>query len=467
MKNFKKLALILILCIVFAALSPAAYASPAPSLNGKNIVLADANMGRIVYEKNMNEEVAPASLTKIMTVLLAIEAVEKGDHAFDEIVTAKDDCRTGLDEESSSGEIQPGEQMSYLDLIHCSMVQSASDACNVLASLLGGSIDAFVTMMNDRARELGCTVTQFADPNGLSNSNRTTAYEMFLITQEAVSHDYFMAVANVADVTISATNMHEAREYHNSNSLISSQSYYGGSKYLYPGAAGVKTGYTRAAGYCLISTAEKENLRFVAVVMGCDGWLNAGIEDYMNFEDTIALYDWAFGNFEYQTVVSSSEPMAELDVKYAEDNAKAVLYPQSNLRILMDKDTKDDDVTTEITFYETDLVAPVGAGEVLGEARILVNGEEYATISLATKQAVALAHSVYMRQQLKVFFSNRVVIGILAVLLVILAMYITLQVKYRKARKEFYQKRLEQERRQRQRQRELEEKRRAGWDLEE
>ena len=465
MKKFKLLPLLLICCIVLSVMTPAAYASPAPELNGKNIVLADLNTGRVIYSKSADTVVAPASLTKIMTVLLAVESVERGEHSLDEMVTAREDCRTGLDEESSSANITPGEQLTFRDLLYCSMIQSASDACNVLASLIGGSISGFVDMMNERAVELGCEVTHFEDPNGLSNNNQTTAYEMFLITQEAIKHDYFMVVCNIADVTIPATNVSPEREYHNSNSLISSQSVYGGNRYLYTGAAGVKTGYTRAAGYCLISTAEREGLHFLAVVMGCDGWLNAHIEDYRNFEDTIKLYDWGFSDFSYRNVVDTATPVYELDVELAQDNAKAVLYPQQNLRLLLPRDTTEEDINLDFHITETELTAPVKAGEVFGEAVVSVNGEIYGTVNLVTREGVDLARSEYMKRQLISFFSNRWVIGITVMVLLVVALYVTLQIRYRKAREKYFEERREAEIRRRKRQKELEEKRREGWDL--
>ena len=465
MKKFKFLTLLLLFSVVISGIAPAASASQAPALNGKNVVLADLNTGRVIYSKDPDSVVTPASLTKIMTVLLAVESVERGEHSLDEMVTAGEDCRAGLDEESSSAEIVPGEQLTFRDLLYCSMIQSASDACNVLASLIGGSIDNFVAMMNDRAKEIGCEVTHFDDPNGLSNNNQTTAYEMFLITQEAIKHDYFLVVCNIADVTIPASNVHEEREYHNSNALISSQSVYGGNRYLYTGAAGVKTGYTRAAGYCLISTAEREGLHFLAVVMGCDGWLNAHIEDYLNFEDTIKLYDWGFTDFSYRNVVDTSEPVYELDVQLSQDHAKAVLYPQQRLRLLLPRDTSDDDISMEFNIFQNDLVAPVKAGEILGEAVVSVNGEVYGTVNLITRDEVDLARSEYMKRQLKDFFSNRWVIGVTAVILLIAALYVTLQIRYRKAREKYMEERRQAEIRRRRRQKEYEEKRRAGWDL--
>ena len=465
MKKIKLLSLTLLCSLVLSALAPAASASPAPELNGKNIVLADLNTGRVIYSKNADTVVAPASLTKIMTVLLAVESVERGEHSLDEIVTAGEDCRTGLDDESSSANIVPGEQMTFRDLLYCSMIQSASDACNVLASLIGGSISNFVEMMNDRAAEIGCEVTHFDDPNGLSNNNQTTAYEMFLIAQEAIKHDYFMVVCNIADVTVPATNVNPEREYHNSNSLISSQSVYGGNRYLYTGAAGIKTGYTRAAGYCLVSTAEREGLHFLAVVMGCDGWLNAHIEDYLNFEDTISLYDWGFTDFSYRNVVDTTSPVYELDVELAQDHAKAVLYPQQSLRLLLPRDTTDDDVVLDINIFNTELTAPVKAGEILGEAVVSVRGEIYGKVNLITREEVDLARSEHMKRQLATFFSNQWVIGITVFVMLIIALYVTLQIRYRKAREKYAAERREAEIRRRQRQKEFEEKRRAGWDL--
>ena len=465
MRKIKLISLLLICGILLSSFAPSAFVSAPPALNGKNIVLADLNTGRVIYSKDPDAVVAPASLTKIMTILLAVESVERGEHSLDEMVTAGEDCRAGLDEESSSANIVPGEQMTFRDLLYCSMIQSASDACNVLASLIGGSISAFVDMMNERTAELDCVVTHFEDPNGLSNNNQTTAYEMFLITQEAISHDYFMVVCNIADVTIPATNLSGEREYHNSNSLISSQSVYGGNRYLYSGAAGVKTGYTRAAGYCLISTAEREGLHFLAVVMGCDGWLNAHIEDYLNFEDTIKLYDWGFTDFSYRNVIDTKTPVYEMDVQLAQDNAKAVLYPQQNLRLLLPRDTTDEDVKLDFHLTETELTAPVKAGEILGEAVVSVNGETYGTVNLITREGVDLARSEYMKRQLKDFFSNRWVIGITTFVLLIIALYVTLQIRYRKAREVYMEERRQAEIRRRKRQKEFEEKRRDGWDL--
>ena len=154
-----------------------------------------------------------------------------------------------------------------------------------------------------------------------------------------------------------------------------------------------------------------------------------------------------------------------LDVELAQDNAKAVLYPQQRLRLLLPRDTTDDDVSLDFNIFRTELTAPVKAGEILGEAVVSVNGEIYGTVNLITREEVDLARSEYMKRQLKDFFSNRWVIGVTAVVLVVAALYITLQIRYRKAREKYLEERRQAEIRRRKRQKEFEEKRRAGWDL--
>ena len=195
------------------------------------------------------------------------------------------------------------------------------------------------------------------------------------------------------------------------------------------------------------------------------GMLNAHIEDYLNFEDTIKLYDWGFSDFSYRNVVDTQTPVYELDVELAENDAKAVLYPTERIRLLLPRDTSDEDIHLDYTIYNTELRAPVKAGEVLGEAVVSVNGEVYGTVSLVTKEAVDLARSQYMKQQLATFFTNRWVIGITVVILLTAALYITLRIRYRKAREQYMEERRQAEIRRRKRQKELEEKRREGWDL--
>ena len=169
MKKIKIFPLILIICLALCALAPSASALDDPDLSAKAVLLADLNSGEILYSKNAEEQRSPASLTKIMTGLLAIEAIESGQCRMEDIVTAGADAWTGMGEDASNSNIQPGEQMTYKDLLYCAIMHSANEACNILATYISGSVSAFVDRMNERAAELGCTNTHFLDPNGLSN----------------------------------------------------------------------------------------------------------------------------------------------------------------------------------------------------------------------------------------------------------------------------------------------------------
>ena len=445
MKKNKIFLFFIAVCLFLTLLTPAASALDNPPLHSaKAVVLADMDSGRLLYELNKDEQRSPASLTKIMTVLLAVEAYERGDVSLDEMVTAQADCLAGLNTDSSTSGIQPGEIISYQDLLYCAMVHSANEACNVLAHRVSGSVPAFVDLMNRRAEELGCTNTHFSDPNGLSNDNHyTTAYEMYLITREALRHPLFAEICNTRGYDMSATNLSQARSFANSNALISADSEYG-SGYVYPAAAGVKTGFTQKAGYCLVSTAEKDGVRLLAVVMGCDGWLNAGIEEYENFSDTINLYNWAFDNFSYRQAVSSISTVTRVQVEHAaESDAYVNLRPQSDVTLLLPKDLNLETVELKPKVYTDQLVAPIEAGTVLGRAEILIDGVSYGSVNLVNATQVELSRREFMTQRVHQTFSKPLIIVLIVLLLVLAVGYLTLVLRYRAQRRRYLRRKRE------------------------
>ena len=445
MKKIKILPFFISICLLLSLLAPAACALDAPPLHSaKAVVLADMDSGRLLYELNKDEQRAPASLTKIMTALLAVEAVEDGRASLDEMVTAQADCLAGLNTDSSTSGIQPGEIISYRDLLYCAMVHSANEACNILAHRVAGSVSAFVDLMNRRAEELGCRDTHFADPNGLSNENHyTTAYELYLITREALRHPLFAEVCNTRGYDMAATNLSQARSFANSNALITADSEYG-SGYVYPAASGVKTGFTQRAGYCLISTAEKDGVRLLAVVMGCDGWLNAGIDEYENFSDTISLYNWAFDGFSYREAVSSLSTVTRVQVEHAaETDAFVNLRPQSDVTLLLPKDLNLESIELSPMIYTERLVAPIEAGTVLGRAEILIGGESYGQVNLVNAVKVELSKKEFMTQRVHQTFSSPWIIFLIVLLLVIAIGYLTLVLRYRAQRRKYLRRKRE------------------------
>ncbi len=445
MKKNKILPLLISLCLLFSLFAPAASALDEPPLHSaKAVVLADMDSGRLLYEMNKDEQRSPASLTKIMTVMLAVEALERGEVSLDEMVTAQADCLAGLNTDSSTSGIQPGEIISYQDLLYCAMVHSANEACNILAHRVSGSVPAFVELMNRRAAELGCTSTHFSDPNGLSNENHyTTAYEMYLITREALEHPLFAEICNTRGYDMAATNLSQARSFANSNALITADSEYG-SSYVYPAASGVKTGFTQLAGYCLVSTAEKDGVRLLAVVMGCDGWLNAGIDEYENFTDTIRLYNWAFSNFSYRQAVSSLSTVTRVEVENAvETDAYASLRPQNDVTLLLPKDLNLESVELSPTIYTEKLVAPIEAGTVLGRAEILIDGRSYGSVDLINALKVELSRKEFVNRRVHETFSSPWIIVLIVVLAILAIGYLTLVLRYRAQRRKYLRRKRE------------------------
>ena len=396
------LSLLLLLCLFFSAAAPQAAALTAPSVTAEAVLLADLDSGNILYEKNMHARRPPASLTKIMTGLLAVEAVERGDISMDTVITAPADCWNGLDSDSSNAEISPGEQMTFGDYLYCALVKSANEACNVVASAVAGNIQNFVNRMNMRASELGTKNTYFSDTNGLSSDHHyTTAYDLFLISREAMRHELFVEISDTVSYQVPPTNIYKkTRTLKNSNALISPEGVYG-DDYVYRGASGVKTGYTSAAGYCLVSTAEKNDMHLMAVLLGCGGPLNTGEQTYGNFAGTIRLYNWAFRNFAYRRVLSVGEEITKVPVAYSTGNAPAVLRSTEEITILLPKDMKDEDIQIVPDILYAELTAPIPAGTVLGTASVLIRQQLYASVRLATADVVDLDRNAMFKAHIQ------------------------------------------------------------------
>lgn len=450
MKLFKILSAILALILLLGSAAPAAHALTAPELPAEAVIMVDMDSGNILYEKNMYQRRSPASLTKIVTCLLAVEAIEAGEISADELITAGEDCRRGLDEESSSVGIVPGEEMAFADLIRCSLITSANEACNIIATAVSGSIDAFILKMNERAKALGCTDSNFTDTNGLSSENHyTTAYDLYLITIEALKHPLFAEICNTRLAEIPPTNMYVSRIIHNSNALISPGSIYGGD-YVYQYACGVKTGYTYAAGYCLVSTAKKGEEEILCIVLGCDGPNNKGIEQYTNFDNSITLYNWAFENFEYRNIISAEEPIQTVSVSLAEGNDQLLLYPEKDVRLLLPADIGDDQIVRSVTTYHDKLVAPIRRGTALGHVDVYVGDirEPLVSVRLQCRAEVELSKTEFFKARVYEYLEKLWVKLIILIVLALVFIYISLFFRYRKMRrKHTHERKLAEEKR--------------------
>ena len=441
MKSFKTLPVLLAVILFVSCIAPAAEAVDPPHLQSADgVLVVDLNTGTIMYELNKDTYHSIASLTKMMTCLLAVEAVEAGRVNLTDMVTAQDDCLQGLDVSSSNAGITPGEVMSYQDLLYCALVHSANDACNVLGTYIAGSIGAFVNQMNDRAEQLGCTNTHFVDTCGMLNRTEghySCPYDLYLIASEALTHPLFAKVCSTASYNVSATNYRPAFDIFNSNALLTGDGLYG-SGYLYDGVFGIKTGFTKPAGYCLVSACSRVGARVMVIVLGCNGpltYTTAG--EYQNFVDSATLYDWAFKNFSNKTMFLAGEPMKRFPVENAKDKGTVALCATENLTLLLPNDIAESDIETEVIPDEGALVAPLEAGVELGTVNVYVKGEQYASVRLVSDAPVELDKKAARSIRLKEFFSSTalklVLIGLICVFVLLLALRVFLKLKRRQA----------------------------------
>ncbi|MGI5986912.1 MAG: D-alanyl-D-alanine carboxypeptidase family protein [Dysosmobacter sp.] len=377
-----------------------------PDIQAKAALLVDANTGNIVYAKNEHQELYPASLTKIMTALLVLEAVDSGKLSLDQQLTASDSI-TELDADGSSAGIKVGEVMTVEQLLYCMLVVSANEACVILAEAVSGDVDTFVDTMNAKAQALGCENTHFVNPTGLHDSQHyTSAWDLYLITQEAMKHEDFMRICDTGDITLPATNLSEARSLHSTNYLISvwrSRGYYN------TDAHGVKTGSTDAAGHCLVSSASKGSLSFISVMLGCEQLHLEGNEiRTMSFYETNRLFDWAFNNFAYQTVLTSDEILKEVAVSLSKIDHVTV-HPAEDVEVLLPKGLAAEDLERTITLKSDPVEAPISAGDVLGTVTLSYDGTDYATVDLLALNDVEASRILTFWRDVKAFFSQTAV----------------------------------------------------------
>ncbi len=409
--------------------------STEPTTNSRYILLADADSGRILYERDSEVQAFPASLTKIMTVYVALEAVEAGTVKLTDQVTVSQTSMQGMIDEGSTANIVPGEIMTLKDLLYCAMLSSANEACNIIAEHVSGSIDEYVVLMNEKAAALGCADTNFTNTHGLPDTmHYTTARDMLTISLAAWESDLFREISGTKEYAVPATNMSGERILSNSNSLINANSYYPG--YYYAPARGIKTGFTSAAGYCLSSVAVSDDVELMAIVMGGQSWTNDdGSLYYGNFADSIALYEWGFENFSVREILSTSRVVDEVSVELAEEGDTLTLLPSTPVAALMPNNADISEYDLDVILYhERDgevLEAPIDAGETLGEVSVSRDGVLYGSAYLVASTSVSLQKIEYMRNEISEALDLFWVQIIFWVLVVLLLAYGLLVVRYR------------------------------------
>ena len=391
-----------------------------PQIKAKAALLIDEESGTVLYAKNEHDELYPASLTKIMTALLTLEAIDKGKLTLDQPITATASALEGLSADGSSAGIKVGETMTVENYMKCMLIVSANEACDVLAEAVSGSVPAFVEAMNARAKELGCKNTHFMNPNGLHDSQHyTSAWDLYLITKEALKYKEFLSICDMGVAEIPATNISETRRLHTTNYLLSNWRANG---YLYSDAHGIKTGSTSEAGHCLVSSAKQGSRSLLSVVLGADRVVGAdGVADVRSFSETRRLFKWGFANFSTQTVLTELDMLADVPVTLSKIDSVAV-HPVKEVRLLLPNDIKAEDLERTLVIEEN-IKAPVTSGQELGTVQLSYRGKNYASVPLVALNDVEASKLLTFWYNVQQFFSRTVVqvalivIGVLAVAL--------------------------------------------------
>lgn len=331
-------------------------------IKAKSVVLMEPNTGKVLYESNSDEKLPPASITKIMSLLLVMEAIDRGDISLETVVTASEHaCSMG----GSQIWLEPGETMTVNDLLKAAVIASANDACVALGETVAGSEEGFVALMNERANELGMTNTHFVNCTGLdAEEHLTTAYDVALMSSALIKHDLIKDYSTVWMDTL----RDGKSELVNTNKLVR----------FYEGTTGLKTGTTSTARYCLSATAERNGLELVAVVM-------AGESSNDRFGGAKKLLDYGFANYNYSSIDAGLEEKPKIQVLKGTQKTVEAL-PQGTLNVLLPK-TASGNIERK-TVLSDSVTAPVKKGDILGTVTVTLNGEQLGEIALVAKEDV-------------------------------------------------------------------------------
>ena len=420
------LSLLLSTLVLLSLLVPAASAAQAPEVQAGAALLMDAVHDELLYEKNARQKMYPASLTKVMTALLVLEAVEAGQLKPDQVVTASSTFSKGLSIYGSTQNIKAGEQMTLLDLLYCLLVASANESANILAETVCGDVDTFVARMNERAAELGCEGTHFANPHGLHDDNHyTTAYDIYLIARKAMENETFRTIVSSRRHEIPATNLSDSRLFYSTNALLVTWFYR--ESYLYDKAIGIKTGTTDEGGYCLLSAARDEDRYLICVV------LNApliekddGSTDRRQFTESRALLQWGFANFKRQSLVDTATPLAQVAVTLSNTD-HVLVRPAYQLERTLPRDMDLSAVEQTIQLASDSVAAPVEEGQVLGTLTLTHGDQTIGQVDLVAVSGAERSVLLYRLSQIKGLFRHTLVKLITALAILALAVFILIK----------------------------------------
>ena len=333
------------------------------TLASEGAILMDSNTGKVLYGKNENSKLYPASTTKILTAIIAIENCKPTDK-----ISASYNAVMSIPSGYSNAAIQPDETIDFQNLLDMFLIQSANEIGYIFAEHISGSVENFAKLMNKKALELGCKNSNFTNPSGIHDENHySTAYDMALIAKYCMKNSTFRNVVSKTSCTVEATDKYEKRYFRNTNDLLNSSS-----KYYYKYAIGTKTGYTSQAKRCLVATSLKDGLELITVVLGAQ----SSIPD-SRYLDTINLFEYGYSNYKFEKIAVKDSRIKEITVENATKNTKnlsLVLKNDINGIVPVDYDFNNLDYTVKLNNL---ISAPIQKGDTLGKVTYKIGDFEY------------------------------------------------------------------------------------------
>ena len=381
MRKIFKYMLIFVIIAMIVLPSFSVLAEEKPEITTDSAILIDFRSGKVLYEKNADERTYPASTTKVMTAILAIENLD-----YATVLTASETA-INIERDGSNIGILNGEQFTVEQLLYALLVHSANDAANMLAEAVSGSISDFVVLMNQKATELGMKNTNFVNAHGYHNeSHYMSARDLALLSSYAMKNEKFAAIVSVPTYELPPTEKYPQIRYLSSNNMLINKMK--GRKYIYEPALGIKTGHTDDAGFCLASFAEQDSEEYICVTM------KSPIDENYNysFKDTITLFEYAFKTYDMKTISNVGDILATAPVKWAKGGKHAVLTTTAAIERLLPAGFNTKDLTTNISFSEK-VKAPVKQGDVLGSIEYVYEDESLGVVDLVAMEDVKRSFS--------------------------------------------------------------------------
>ena len=442
MKKYPFLSLLLAALLSLSLVCPA-LALDDPQPNCRAAILVDGDNNEVLYDFNARQRMYPASITKIMTSLVVLDAVDAGEISLDTLVTASAQA-VNLPWDSSTAGIKAGEILTVLDLLYCDLLPSGNEACNILSEAVAGTSAEFVARMNAKAQALGMADTHFMNPHGLHDPEHyTTAYDVYLMASAAMENETFRTIVRSPSHTLPATNLQPERTIYSSNGLLSSFYAIG---YTYGKAIGIKTGNTGEAGRCLASAAVDELGRtFYCVVLGSEAVTDeTGKRDYKHLSESKRLLEWAFQNFSRVTLLDqdTEDVMREVAVSLSDEGDYVLAQPVGEITATMPSDYDPKKAELHFDLPTEPIEAPIAAGDKLGTVTLTYEGQEYGTLDMVAADSVARSEFLYTVQQIEIYWGKwwvkAAVIGGIALVLLLVLYIAVIRPKKRRAKRYSY-----------------------------